>query len=199
MKTHIGVDAESGLVQTVRGMAGNVNEVIENRSAEFDIVCITRYSVAERFIESSSRHAPQGEILFINADLHFLREFRSAISARSKDALGHALQTREADLGVMSRVDLVLSYNEIEHAVILSHCLDSSRVAKCPWLVETVTDVPAFEVRSAIAFLGGYSHSPNVEANEYFVREVIPLSLQSGAGINGKVIGAMAHGVPCVL
>jgi transposase, IS5 family len=32
MKCHIGVDAESGLVHTVRGTAGNVNDVIEANS-----------------------------------------------------------------------------------------------------------------------------------------------------------------------
>jgi IS5 family transposase len=29
MKAHIGVDADSGLVHTVRGTAGNVNDVVE--------------------------------------------------------------------------------------------------------------------------------------------------------------------------
>jgi IS5 family transposase len=29
MKAHIGVDAESGLVHTVKGIAGNVNDVVE--------------------------------------------------------------------------------------------------------------------------------------------------------------------------
>jgi IS5 family transposase len=32
MKAHIGVDAESGLVHTVRGTAGNVNDVVEGNS-----------------------------------------------------------------------------------------------------------------------------------------------------------------------
>ena len=32
MKAHIGVDADSGLVHTVRGTAGNVNDVIEGNS-----------------------------------------------------------------------------------------------------------------------------------------------------------------------
>ena len=32
MKAHIGVDAESGLVHTVRGTAGNVNDVVEANS-----------------------------------------------------------------------------------------------------------------------------------------------------------------------
>ena len=229
----------------------SVAEVVEKRGAEFDLVYITRYSVAERHVDAFRRHAPQARILFNNADLHFLREIRSAIAARDKARLGHALQTRDAELGVMRKVDLVLSYNEIEHAVILSHNLDSTRVAKCPWIVETATDVPPFEARSGIAFLGGYAHHPNVEAVEYFVREVMPLlrkrlpgvelrlygsampeslrehlegeesvvvagwvpsvdavydgcrvfvaPLVSGAGIKGKVIGAMAHGVPCVL
>jgi IS5 family transposase len=33
MKAHIGVDAESGLVHTVRGTAGNVADVVEANSA----------------------------------------------------------------------------------------------------------------------------------------------------------------------
>jgi IS5 family transposase len=32
MKAHIGVDADSGLVHTVRGTAGNVNDVVEANS-----------------------------------------------------------------------------------------------------------------------------------------------------------------------
>jgi IS5 family transposase len=32
MKAHIGVDAESGLVHTVRGTAGNVHDVTEANS-----------------------------------------------------------------------------------------------------------------------------------------------------------------------
>jgi GT2 family glycosyltransferase len=229
----------------------SVNEVVEKRGAEFDLVYITRYSVAERLLDSIRLHAPQAKILFNNADLHFLRELRAAIAAGSQDRIGSALQTRDAELAVMRKVDLVLSYNEVEHAVILSHNLDSTRIAKCPWVVSTRTEVPSFGARHGIAFLGGYAHQPNVEAAEFFVRAVMPLlrerlpglelrlygsdmpqnlrdlfdgeadvalpgwvpsvdtvydgcrvfvaPLLSGAGIKGKVIGAMAHGVPCVV
>jgi glycosyltransferase involved in cell wall biosynthesis len=145
----------------------------------------------------------------------------------------------------------VLSYTDVEKAVILSHNLDSTRVAKCPWVTEVASDVPGFEGRADIAYLGGFGHHPNVEAVEWFVAKVMPLMrealpgvkfrvygsnipksllalaekddnlviegwvpsvdavyktcrvfiapLQSGAGIKGKVIGALASGVPCVL
>lgn len=229
----------------------SVSEVVERRGSEFDFIYITRYSVAERHIEAIRRYAPQAKVLFNNADLHFLRELRTAIAKKDKEMLGAALRTRDAELAVMRKVDLVLSYNEIEHAVILSHNLDSTRVARCPWVVERPAKVPPFEARSGIAFLGGYGHPPNIEAVEFFVRDVMPLlrerlpgvelrlygssmpkemverfadeenvslpgwvptveevydgcrvfiaPLLSGAGIKGKVIGALAHGVPCVL
>ena len=210
---------------------------------------LTRYSIAERHIDAIRRFAPQAKVVFNNADLHFLRELRAAIASKNKEALGNALKTREHELALMRKVDLVLSYNDAEHAVIVSHNLDSTRIARCPWVVELPQKTPGFEERRDIAFLGGFTHGPNPEAMQYFVREVMPLlrerlpgvslriygsgiserirelatedvviegwvsdvsqvyancrifiaPLQSGAGLKGKVVGALAFGVPCVL
>jgi GT2 family glycosyltransferase len=227
----------------------SARELLESRGPEFDIVYVTRYSIAQRHIEAIRRFAPQAKVIFNNADLHFLRELRAAIASRSSDEMNRALKTREEELSLMRKVDLVLSYNEVEHAVIVSHNLDSTRVARCPWVVEVPEGAGKFEERHGIAFLGGFSHHPNVEAMDFFVREVMPLlrkrlpgvplriygssmpervlqlaaedvliegwvndvaevygkcrvfvaPLRSGAGLKGKVISALAHGVPCVL
>jgi len=229
----------------------SVNEVIEKRGSEFDLVYITRYSVAQYYIDIIRKHAPQAKIVMCNADLHFLRELRAALLAKSSEVLARAVETRDAELATMRKVNLVLSYTDVEKAVILSHNLDSTRVAKCPWVTDVLTTVPAFETRTDIAFLGGFSHHPNVEAVEWFVDMVMPMlretlpgvkfrvygsnipknlltlaeknedlviegwvpkveavyntcrvfvvPMQIGAGIKGKVIGALAHGVPCVL
>ncbi len=227
----------------------SLEHVLRQRGGEFDLVYVTRHSVASKIISAVRKFAPQARILFNNADLHFLREMRAAIAADDKIAKKHAEKTRKKELRVMSQVDLVLSYNEVEHAVILSHNMDSTVVAKCPWVVDSSTDVPAFSQRRDIAFLGGYGHPPNVEAVRYFALEVMPLlrrrmpdvrfliygsnvpgeiesladedvlikgfvedvaevynscrvfiaCLLSGAGIKGKVIGALASGVPSVL
>lgn len=229
--------------------AQSVAQLIEQRGAEFDVIYITRYYVAEKYIKLIRRVAPHARIVFNNADLHFLRELRMGISNRSRKQLEQALHTRDAELAVMHEVDLVLSYNEVEHAIILSHNLDATPIAKCPWVVEQPRHVPGFDQRQDIAFLGGYGHPPNVEAVEYFVDEVMPLlrkrlpgvrflaygsnvpesiealacedvivkgyvkdvsevydgcrlfvaPLKSGAGLKGKVTGALAHGAPSVL
>jgi GT2 family glycosyltransferase/glycosyltransferase involved in cell wall biosynthesis len=231
--------------------AASPQTLIAQRGAEFDLVYITRYGVAEECLEAIREHAPQAKVVLNNADLHFLRELRAAIAANSKESISRAAETREKELAVMRKVDLVLTYTDIEKTVIQSHNLDATKIARCPWVTDTLTDIPGFRDRKDIAFLGGFNHPPNMEAVEWFLSNVMPLirkslpevtfriygssipeklhdlasnepgvcvhgwvpalsdaldncrmfvaPLQSGAGIKGKVIEALARGVPSVL
>jgi GT2 family glycosyltransferase/glycosyltransferase involved in cell wall biosynthesis len=227
----------------------SVEEVLARRGAEFDLVYITRYNVAERFIQAVRRLAPRAKLMFNNCDLHFLRELRAGLRTNDRAAIDKALLTREQELSVIRNVDLTLSYNEVEHAVIASHNLDAGRVMRGPWVVYPPESVRGYADRDGIAFLGGYAHPPNLEAMQFFINSVMPLvrravpglalhvygsqmpqpllalkqddvviggfvpevaavydrhlifvaPLLSGAGLKGKVLAAMAHGIPCVL
>lgn len=229
----------------------SVEQFLADRGQEFDAVFITRYAVARKVLGAVRKYAPQARILFNNADLHFLRKMREASLPGSEVDWDEVRAVREVELEVMREADLVLSYNEVEHAVIQSHNLGETQVATCPWVVETrpADQVPGFDERHGVAFLGGYRHVPNVEAVEFFVRDVLPAlreampdvelylygsampdsfraladdrlhpvgfvdtvdqvhnqhrvfiaPLLSGAGIKGKVIGAVADGIPTVL
>ena len=227
----------------------SVEAAIRSRGAEFDFFYITRYGVAERYIELIRESAPNAKIVFCNADLHFLREVRAAVAARDPKMMEKATRTRELELDVMRRADVTLSYTETEAAVIASHNLDDTKVMKCPWVVEAAAEAPPFGARSGVAFLGSYNHPPNEEAVVYFATEIMPelrrrlpgvkfhiygsnapkslnalaeddiviagfvndvaevynscrvfvAPLRSGAGIKGKVIGALAAGAPSVV
>lgn len=224
-------------------------QLLQQRGNEFDLIYVTRYYVAEQIIDLARRYAPRAKLVLNNADLHFLRELRAAMAAGDAELKERAFATRDAELAVMRRVDLVLSYNTVEHAVIHSHNADSTLVMTCPWVVEVPEIVAPFESRSGLSFLGGFRHPPNLEAMRYFVEDVMPAlrtfapeitlniygshiddevralagpnlnvhgyvesvsdvyqtarvfiaPLISGAGIKGKVISALAHGIPCVL
>ncbi|WP_417457989.1 glycosyltransferase [Kordiimonas sp.] len=152
----------------------SVDEFVEERGAEFDVVYITRYDIAELYLPGVRAHAAGARVLFNNADLHFLREERAALVSGDKKALKKAHQTREAELSVCHAVDLCLSYNDVEQALLVEHGVAADKIAQAPWVVDTSFDTPAFEGREGIAFLGGYRHPPNVEAVEYFVKEVMP-------------------------
>jgi len=228
---------------------GPVSNFIAERGSEFDVIYITRYHVAQRYIDVIRREAPQARIMFCNADLHFLREIRAALAGTNPAAMSAAMDTRDAELEVMRKVDVTLSYTDAEAAVILSHNLGTGRVMRSPWVVETKGSRAGFAARRDIGFLGNFSHPPNLDAVIFFIDEVMPLlrsalpgvrfmiygaeitdalrrnaacdvvmagyvedvtevydrcrvfvaPLRSGAGIKGKVIGALAAGVPTVL
>ncbi|WP_296713258.1 glycosyltransferase [Rhodoblastus sp.] len=229
--------------------SASIQQVIEQRGREFDIIYITRYSIANQCVDLIRKMAPQAKIIFNNADLHFLREIRAAIAAKSQERLRNALDTREIELSVMRGVDVTLSYTDVEAAVILSHNLDSTKVARCPWVVDVDESIPPFASRVGLAFLGNFGHPPNAEAVRYFISDIMPelrrevpglvlkiygsnmsaelreleaedvlfegyvaevaevyhtcrifvAPLLSGAGIKGKVIGALASGTPTMM
>tara|TARA_R110001583_G_scaffold25810_2_gene93438 strand:- start:1416 stop:2693 length:1278 start_codon:yes stop_codon:yes gene_type:complete len=224
-------------------------DIVRRSPGVYRYVFITRYHVADIFTESIRWWSPQSKIILNLADLHFLRENR--LAGDDPLLLAQALETRVRELGVISTVDLTLSYSQVELALLQQEGIDSHKLGLCPWVTTAApAPPPGFTERSGIAFLGGFKHQPNIEAVEWFAEQVLPLlrqqlpdctfyvygshaqqslhtmqdipglvikgwvediaeaynhhrvfvaPLQSGAGVKGKVIGALAYGVPCVL
>jgi O-antigen biosynthesis protein len=155
--------------------AYSMSSFLESRGREFDVVYLTRYNTAQNHLKLVRQFASKAKILFCNADLHFLREMRSAIERKDQNALTHACKVKDEELLVMREVDVTLSYNPIEHVVILSHNLQNSKVVTCPWVVDVKEKTPGFAERSDIAFLGGFGHPPNKEAVVFFINHVMPI------------------------
>ena len=168
----------------------NMQDFLEHRGHEFDVVYITRYYVAKKHIDLIRHYAPKAKILFCNADLHFLRELREGIQRNDPALIDHARATRDEELNIMLKADVTLSYNEIEHAVVLSHNLGNTKVVKCPWVVEVKKHVPGFAERTDIAFLGGFGHPPNKSAMQFFVIHVMPLLRQPLPGVKFRICGS---------
>jgi|GEM_PF-5132 len=168
----------------------SVHDVLNKRLAEMDAIYITRYSVAEKYIDFIQEHS-NAKIVFNNADLHFLRELRASLRGEvSKEGLDKALQTRSHELAVCQKADALLCYNATEHAVITSHILEVNKLHITPWVLEQKPVGPAFEKREGIAFLGGFNHHPNVEAVEYLANDIMPLLAKQRPDITLYVYGS---------
>ena len=153
--------------------ATSVEQVLKLRGKDLDAVYVTRYDVAERIL-GHVRQYTSAKILFNNADLHFLREFRAVI-ARGDSDFSVPKETRDREIAVMQDVDAILSYNDTEHTIIASHLMRMDNVFTCPWVLEDKQRGIGFEKRSGVAFLGGFGHPPNCEAVEYFLDKVMPI------------------------
>ncbi|AGP83286.1 glycosyltransferase [Alteromonas mediterranea MED64] len=150
----------------------SLDDVLQRRLGEMDAVYITRYDVAQKYVDVIKESGKP--ILFNNADLHFLREIRAALVKNDEEAMDLALLTRNEELEVCQKVDAILTYNTTEQAVISSHIAQEANMHITPWIVEPKDSGPHFHEREGIAFLGGYNHKPNTEAVEYMVKEVMP-------------------------
>ena len=251
--THLGVYTRAlqrmGVEVIHAPFAISIEETLKERGGGFDLVYVTRHHVARAVLPLVRRHLPRAKVIFNNADLHFLRELRTALAEKNAELLKRSKLTRDQELDVMRKADLTLSYSDVEHAIIESHNMDETKVAKVPWVVEVVETIAPYSARQDIAFIGNFAHHPNADAVRFFAREVMPLvgarmpdvrfliygsemtpeihalqggnvlvkgrfedlaeplagarvfvaPLLSGAGLKGKVLSAMAHGVPCVL
>jgi GT2 family glycosyltransferase len=220
---------------------------LEERAKEFDAAYITRYNVAADTVHLIREFSPKTRIVLNNADLHFLRALRAAISEGDEAKLEAMRDIRNQELAMMRSVDLVLSYNEVEHVVISSHTDGAVKVMTCPWVVDIPETVAPLAGRAGLSFLGSFKHHPNAEGVQWFCQEVMPqleaqqlklsiygsgmdddikdlasdwidpvgyvedvadayqrhrvfvAPLLSGAGIKGKVLNALAYGIPTVL
>ncbi|KEF41546.1 MAG: glycosyltransferase [Cyanobium sp. CACIAM 14] len=157
----------------------SLEDFLRERGREFELIYLTRYTVAAQALPLIERWAPQARLLFCNADLHHLRQLRAARTEglegeAARRALEAVEEVKRQELAVMRQVHLTFSYSDVERAVIEAETLGEAATAPCPWVVHGPEAPAPLEGRSGLAFLGSYGHPPNRDAVEAFLREVWP-------------------------
>lgn len=150
-------------------------EYLRAHAAEYDLVSVSRHSVAEEVLPIVRSAAPATKVAFNLADLHFLREFREAAAKTPGYSFGKADETRRAELAAITRSDLTFSYSDVEIALIRGLVPATTRLARMPWVAECHDREWQYSDTRDIMFLGGFSHPPNVQAAKFFARSVMPL------------------------
>ena len=179
-----------GVEMIVAPFFRTIDEFLQERGSEFDVVYITRYHVANNVIQKVRETAPKARVIMNNADLHFLRTLRAALAGNDAESLAKVPEIRRQELDAMHKVDLVLSYNEVEHSVIQSHTDVALNVMKCPWVVECPGTVPSRDHRAGMSFLGSFNHHPNLEGIVWFSKEVMPLFETGQKGVSLTIYGS---------
>lgn len=190
---YLGVYTETferaGVEVTYAPFTSSIEDFLERRGREFDIVYLHRYGLAESCIDAVRRHAPNAMALLNCGDLHFLREARRARVLKDEAAFAQSLITREREFLTFQRVDHVLTYSNVEASILESCLLPHQNVFVTPWVVEA-HQPDLLEGRSGISFLGSYDHPPNREAVDFFARECLPSVRRNFPGTSFNVYGS---------
>jgi GT2 family glycosyltransferase len=157
----------------------------------FDVVLVYRFDVLEKIIDDIRTCAPDACLLFHLADLHYLRHQREAELAGNVEGLAEADIIKQRELALVSASDCTITHSTLE-AEVLAAEVPAAPVVTWPLMYEVFGTKVPFEERRDICFLGGYRHTPNVDAVKHFVTATLPLIRAIDPSIRLLIAGSNA-------
>ncbi len=151
---------------------------LEENGRCLDWVWVARPAVAEPLLEALRAFAP-GKLIYFTHDLHFLREQRRFELDRDPWHRDEARRLRRLERDIFRQARLVLTPSADEVPVI-KDLVPEADVRAIPLYSVPAAPLSAwtaeqFAGRSAVLFVGGYDHPPNVDAARWLVDEIMPL------------------------
>ena len=172
-----------------------VPEYLEKEAAKFDVVMLSRATVACKYVDLVKRCAPHAKLIFDTVDLHFVREERqAALVATTGDSSllrAAAQRMRTQELNAMSHADLTLVVSPTEKK-LLAELVPSVRVDILATIHENMPGPKPFAERDGILFIGGFRHPPNLDAITWYVENVLPIIRKKAPQLITTIIGSNA-------
>ena len=155
----------------------SLDDYLADRGDVFDLAVLCRAGTAADSLEQVVAHCPSAKTIFYTVDLHFLREQREAElfgGDGGNPALAAAAdKRREAELALMDQVDATIVLSEAERDLLLD--LGKSGIEVIPLIRETTSGpLPGFDGRDGVVFVGGFRHTPNVDAATWMLEAIWP-------------------------
>jgi hypothetical protein len=159
-------------VTVLRGVSPHLTPTLLERIGDhLDVVMLSRVDSAGRYIDDVRRHCVKAKVLFNTVDLHWLRLEREATLSHDRVAIYRAMEMREREMYVTRLADATLVVSTAEKT-LLEALVPGAEVVWCPLMQDVPGCATGYELRSGLAFMGGYLHRPNADAVEYFLDEI---------------------------
>ncbi len=190
MKTTLYAEALEQLgVEVVHGSI-SFKDFSEQRGEAYDLVILSRASVAPSFIDIVNLFYSNAITIYDTVDLSFCRIEKQAEIENNEELALIASYWKKIELGTMQRVDATLVVSDTEKK-LLSEIIPNSTVRIVSNIhISNQTPKPSFGTRSNIIFIGGFSHTPNIDAMIWFCNDIMPLIQKKMPSVKLKIIGS---------
>lgn len=177
----------------------NFKEFFKKYHSLFSLVIISRVNSYEEVSDIIKDISPEIKTIFYTVDLHHLRLESEYLETKSDDIYSIARDTKISELQAISESDrtVVLSKKEKDYLENI-HGIPSKKILIWPLIrseFEKLNSFKKVENPKDIIFIGGYRHTPNIEAvkliKEYILPEVLKLFEKNGVSFPGiKLYGS---------
>lgn len=170
--------------------ANNWKKWIKENEKYIQFIFLNRPHISVKYIDYI-KNQTKAKVIYYGHDLHFLREMRRYELTKDKKALVDSKEWKEKELKLMHQADVVYYPSKIEVEEIAK--IDSTVHAKAIIAYifsDIVQEKYQYEKRKDIMFVGGFTHTPNVDAVLWFVKDILPIIKKKVPDIRFIVMGS---------
>ncbi|MCG8431214.1 MAG: glycosyltransferase family 4 protein [Candidatus Omnitrophica bacterium] len=168
-----------------------LREVLSRPDLAF--VFIEFFFIAEYFLPRIRILNKNARVVVDSVDIHYCRELSQYELTKKKEDYEKALQTRKREAAVYNNADVVLTLTPEDTKFLLK---DFPGVRT--HVIPNIHDIEPVDFskrrEKTLIFVGGFYHTPNVDAMHFFCQEVMPLLAAQCPDIKLKIIGSNVPG-----
>ena len=178
------------VLYTQQGYGTRIEEQIADRLDLIDFAWICRPELNEKY-SCLIRQQSEIKIIYDTIDLHYLRLKRAWELSPTKcpTAAVEWIDMQSKEFKLAHQADATITVTPIEQKILESQAINN--IAVVPNIhLPYQGDIPDFESRSGILFIGSYNHPPNVDAVIWLCQEIMPLVWQSESDLQVTLLGS---------
>jgi glycosyltransferase involved in cell wall biosynthesis len=177
-------------VEVVIG-AGDALAHLAAEGHRYRIAILSRPEVAQRYLVPVRAYAIHAAIIYDTVDLHWVRMLRAAEITGDSALRRQAERFKVIETVGAACVDRVLAITPKERDALVE-AVPGARVDVVPNVHSVRPCSSGWAERKGLMFIGGFEHTPNVDAVEWFVAEVLPLIRRRLPNVVLQVVGSKA-------
>jgi GT2 family glycosyltransferase len=145
---------------------------LEQNGAEYDAVLLSRPHVSEKYI-TDVRDLTRARVVYYGHDLHF-RRLELEVKVRGPEAQQAAAEAERQERAVWRKADVVLYPSQVEADAVVSLEPGVDARAITPYAFDGLRAPRGVAGRHGLIFVAGFAHTPNVDAAQWLIAEIMP-------------------------
>ncbi len=164
-------------------------EWIKRNKNHIDYIILCRPHIGIKYIDFLKIYT-ESKIYYMGIDLHYLRATREYFVTRDSESFKSINRWKLIELKLLKRCDLSLFFSDNETKEIKRRFdIDSIQI---PLYLFEEFKKPKYnpQNRRDILFVGGFKHTPNIDAMVWFVKDIFPQIIEKIPDIKLYIIGS---------
>jgi glycosyltransferase involved in cell wall biosynthesis len=157
---------------------------------EIDYVFFNKPEPTMKFLQAVKKHT-NAAVIYQCHDLHYLRLRRKSEIEGDEKIMAEADRFERQENFIFECSDVILTFSSVEKSII-KEGLPEKKVVTVPLFLYESVMARKFEFKQThdLLFVGGCAHTPNLDAINWFCKEVFPLVKQHLPDVIFNIIGS---------